>query len=44
MIMLALKIINENNCKGVTKMVSPSFLKISIPLINLKALEDISIF
>ena len=44
MIMLALKIINENNCKGVTKMVSPSFLKITISLINLKALEDISIF
>ena len=32
MIMLALKITNENNCKGVTKMVSPSFLKITIIL------------
>ena len=40
MIMLALKITNENNCKGVTKMVSPNFLK----LFNLKALEDINIF
>lgn len=30
--MLALKIINENNWKGVTKMVNPSFLKIAIIL------------